>query len=395
MITLESIAFNHDTSTAHRDAISIRRNASTTVTVPEWRRGSTVAAADCPAAYSIEQTRGQTITVRATFRRDDASPSQFRVRTFNPNDTRAAGCLYAILEKLGVKFVWRPPPPVLNALGEVVETAVDFGGSDTVSVELPLRDTQIPERGVGVYYDTWHWQYRIGNANWTDFEVTNHKIYAVLDRPTAPWTQAAGSTELPWTDALDFACEWASGATTRDAVATAITKRIYDLGPSVIEYDCPGGGSSHYSWGHFDCSSFIDRLRGGPGLGRYVNCSDCATFVSTFANLVGCDLWQSVMGYSFDLYPIRGIGSSVWETACGWGGFNYHEVAWKDGCTESDPIFDACLQVDGDSNPLSAPHTPLLPTNIVFSTYRTHLVPQGDWGDCQAQTAERQRRALF
>src|SRR5439155_18829125 len=84
---------------------------------------------------------------------------------------------------------------------------------------------------------------------------------------------------------------------------------------------------------------------GGPGLGKYVNCSDCATIVSTFANAVGCDLWQSRMGYGFGLNPLLAIGFNVWQTACGWGSFSYHEVAWKDGCTANDPVWDACLQV--------------------------------------------------
>src|SRR5512139_820452 len=136
MITLESIAFNHDTTSAHRDALNIRRNATQTISVPEWRRGATVNAEDCLAAYALTPTRGQTLTVRATFRRNEATLSSIRVRTFNPRDTRAAGCLYGLLERLGVKFVWRPPPPVLNILGEVPSTQLSFSGSDTVTVEL-------------------------------------------------------------------------------------------------------------------------------------------------------------------------------------------------------------------------------------------------------------------
>jgi len=44
------------------------------------------------------------------------------------------------------------------------------------------------------------------------------------------------------------------------------------------------------------------------GLGEKVNCTDSANTVSTLANLLGCDLWQSRMGWSFDLNPLIAIG---------------------------------------------------------------------------------------
>ena len=57
---------------------------------------------------------------------------------------------------------------------------------------------------------------------------------------------------------------------------------------------------------YFECTQFLDRLRGGPGLGGTVNCTDCAVIVSTFSNALGCDLWQSRMGsQQFEVNPIR------------------------------------------------------------------------------------------
>jgi hypothetical protein len=130
-----------------------------------------------------------------------------------------------------------------------------------------------------------------------------------------------------------------------------------------------------------------------------VNCTDCATITSTFANALGCDLWQSRMGYGFDLNELLSIGSNVWQTACGWGGFSYHEVAWEDDCTSDDDVFDACLQVDGDANPTSAPHTPLLPVNLKFGlpgelTYRDRLATVAGRPNCNPQPGTRQRRAI-
>src|SRR5262245_8167047 len=94
----------------------------------------------------------------------------------------------------------------------------------------------------------------------------------------------------------------------------------------------------------------------------------------TFANVLGCDLWSSTMHdedfQGFELNPIQAFGSNTWQTACGWTAFAYQAVAWKDGCTSDDAIFDDCLQVDGDADPTAAEpaHSPLLPTNLRFGT---------------------------
>jgi hypothetical protein len=257
---------------------------------------------------------------------------------------------------------------------------------------------------------TWRWQYRRKPADpWTDFATSRHRIYVVLEVPTAPWSQApysAANVALPWTDVLDYACAWAVLKTGRDAAARALTQEIFDLGPSVITYDCPGGGSSNYAFGSFDCTAFVERLKGGIGNGIYVNCTDCATILSTFANAVGCDLWQAEMGYFFGLNRIQGIGSAVFEPVCdscgcGWNGaFSYHEVAWKGAVNDDDRIFDACLLVDGDADPTAAPHTPMLVANMRFGApgdgdYRDRLSTPAGRPSCDPQPTTRQRRAII
>ena len=78
-----------------------------------------------------------------------------------------------------------------------------------------------------------------------------------------------------------------------------------------------------------------------------------------------------------------------------WGGFSYHEVAWKGACTENDRLFDGCLMVDGDDDPTTAPHTWLLPTNMLFGdcttmNYRLRLCPPDPDGcaKCQPQSGD-------
>jgi hypothetical protein len=150
----------------------------------------------------------------------------------------------------------------------------------------------------------------------------------------------------------------------------------------------------------------LELLKGGKGLGNRVNCTDCATIVSTFSNILGCNLWQSRMfsdmSYQFGLNPILAIGYKVWQTACNGPGFGYHEVAWKGNCTENDELFDACLQVDGDNDPTANDplHSALLPTNMLFGNpgdmqYLDRLVPPDSRQDCRPQPTTRHRREII
>ena len=234
-----------------------------------------------------------------------------------------------------------------NVLGVVKPTRVHFVAGTTGPVALSLVGARVAAVPVGVHTTEWRWQYRTGRGPWHELAVTRHRIYVLVDVPTAPWQQAPYSpsnTQLPWTEVLDVACRWGAPAATADQAAAKVTAAVYALGPGTVEYDCPGGGSSHYSSGGFACTAFLDRLHGGFGNGRYVNCSDCGTIVSAFANALGCDLWSSRMGYGFGLNELLAIGSSTWQTACGWGGFNYHEVAWNGACTAGDEVWDGCLR---------------------------------------------------
>lgn len=397
-IRLEAIQFNHDPTSATKDALNLRTDASQFVTVPEWRRGVTVLPEDSPVAYAIEETAGRSLTIGVKLERLDSQINKAWVRAVDANlePPGRPGCLGFLL-----RLIHRILRALFgNVLGEVKARQVTFlPTGETAFESFKLKHTRIDR--VGRFTTEWKWQYRLNPGDaWTDFDTSAHRVYVLLRLPSGPWQQApwaAGNTQLPWTAVLDYACMWAHGTTDADDAAGRITRAVYELGPGLVEYDCPGGGSSQYSWGGFDCTAFIERMRGGVGNGQYVNCSDCATIVSTFANAIGCDLWQSRMGWGFDLNPLLAIGSGVWQTACNWGGFSYHEVAWKGACTATEEVFDACLQVDGDVDPTAAPHTPLLPVNMVFGVpgdglYRDRLSPAGT---CDAQPSSRTRRTVF
>jgi len=370
MLAIESIAFNHDPSAATHDALNIRSDAGQAVHVPEWRRFISVNPEDSPAAYAVHATHARKITVLVTLSCTDPALAGAEVRVEH----------------------------------HVHAQTVHFVNGTAGPVAFELIDPPVRRGRVGIDDVAWRWEFRRGHLHvWHHFATTRHRFYSILALPTAPWQQApfaAANTQLPWTRALDYACRWAEGADTADKAAALLTQSLNALGPTIVTYDCPGGGSSHYSWPDFDCSAFLDRLHGGVGNGIYLNCSDCATILSSFANLLGCDLWQSQMGWGFDLNEILGIGSNVWQTACGWGGFSYHEVAWEAGCTAADDVWDACLQVDGDADPTTAPHVALLPQDLRFGNtgdllYRDRLASPSGRPNCNPQPATRQRRAVI
>jgi hypothetical protein len=138
-----------------------------------------------------------------------------------------------------------------------------------------------------------------------------------------------------------------------------------------------------------------------------VNCTDCATIVSTFANVLGCDLWQSRMGtllppsvVFFATNQIQSIGSARFGLPCGWPGFTYHEVAWTNGCTADDDVYDACCAVNGTATPDRAPRVALLPTGMRFGApgaaqYRDRLAAPAARGVCEPRPGTRVRRVVF
>jgi hypothetical protein len=441
-ILLESIAFNHDPNSADKDAINLRRNATMFLPVPEWQSGISVDADDSIAAYAIEETKGRTITIRVKLRRTHPAIREIEVRAipvkpavlppwvvqpwaFDPWTALAWGSpvsqywsyyLSAYLWQLAsLSFV--PLPSHVAVLGSVKARSVGFEqNQETAEALFELQNPQLAMQGVGAHQVIWQWQHRIQPGGiWRNFALSRHKIYTILAVPSSPspypWQQLPyhpANTQLPWSNVMAYACEWAFGATTQDEAATRITRTLFDLGGRFFRYGCELGAITQYTDlinPYFFCSEFLEYLGGGLGRGGFINCTDCATVVSTFANILGCQLWQSRMYENFEVFlvnPIRAIGSDQIQTPCGWPGFNMHEVAWKGDCTADDEVFDACLEVDGGADPTRPPFTAQLPTNMRFGQpgdglYRDRLAaPQNRAREiCEPQPGERRRRFII
>jgi len=359
-VSLEHIAFNYDKDLSKTGSFHLRRNETQIVRIPEWRR-ECCSNPDCaPAGYVIANLP-EVLSIQASFVCDDPKVSSVYIQALEPADGT-------------------------NMLGHVAAKEVELikGRADLVPFDLPVAQTRIKAGGIGVRNIKWKWQFSKNAKSWKEFQTTQHRVYTVLEMPSCPWeprSDNASNIHVPWTDVLDYACEWAAGVKENtDVAATKVTNSLYGLGKKkLVRY---GGGAS-YAHDRFDCTSFLQLLRGEIGNGPTLNCDDCATVVSTFSNVVGCDLSQAGMGDVFITHPILLLGAEEWEWCS--TSFSRHEVAWKGNGGLTDPLFDACLQVDGDRKPAGTDphHKPVQPANLVFfssrdeRSYKFCLVAQG------------------
>ena len=394
---LVAIAFNHDSNASRNDALNIRRDGDEFVAVPEWQRGQS---APSPAAYSIANTRGRTITIKVRLSAPERAGGSAQVRAVPaPPPTLSLGL--PPLQAATVNELWTYNAGALGRVG-AREVAFDSGG-DSGFVAFELLDPLFHHRGVGTFHVAWAWQYRVGSGRvWLPLTTTQHRVYSLLAVPTAPWEQQpydVFNTQLPWSSVLDWATFWAAGAQDDVTAASAVTSGVFAQGGRSITYGCQFSSPSRYSYPVFDCTSFLARLAGFPGYGIFVNCSDCATFASTFANALGCDLWQSTMFNElqpFPTNPLRLIGAPFAGAVCGMGLFLYHEVAWTGACDVGDEVYDSCLEGLVTMSPFAPPVT-VLPVDMTFGLpgaggYRDVLAtPVGRWL-CTPQPETRQRR---
>jgi hypothetical protein len=400
-VDLVAVAFNHDSNRATNDALNIRRDGDEFVAVPEWQQGQT---SPSVAAYSIATTSGRTITIRARFAGPESAGRTVQVRALPAPPPAVLSLGVPPADAAVINELWTYNATALGRVG-ARDVAFDANG-DSGFVTFDLIDPLFHHRGVGIFHVVWAWQFRAApSAAWLPLETTQHRVYSLLDIPTAPWEQQPYNpfnTQLPWTRVLDWAALWATGAHDAVTAASIITSAVFAQGGWSITYGCQFSAPSRYSFPGFDCTRFLERLAGLPGHGVFVNCSDCATFTSTFANAVGCDLWQSQMFNELQAFPVNPaqlIGEPFAGVVCGTGLFLYHEVAWTGACGVDEEVYDACMQGLVVLAPFG-PSITVLPVNLTFGNpgsggYRDLLAtPAGRWL-CAPHPDKRQRRFVF
>lgn len=363
-ISLEAIYFNHDPDSATRDALTIRKNETEDVRGPEWTRRMT-RPEDSLAAYTIGQLSANRLTIKAEFLREASD----------------AGTVEVFAEALAG-----------NVLGNVRPRTITFDGLSAVEIFELDSPAQIPSVRVSDIGWDWH----IGE---TSRQTTQHRIYTLLAEPTEPWGQPGGppDLQLPWTEVLEHACRQADGARTANEAAEMLTRWVFSLGESKLRYDDYSSGSSTFVIGGtqtFRCTSFLQTLAGGSGETARVNCTDCATILSSFANILGCDLTQSRIGVEFDTNRIQKIGSNSTIRQS----FRFHEVAWKFPSEGAASLYDCCLKYDGDADPTGGNFVPELGINVPLGSpragYYFRLIAPTSTGEVSERRGTRLRRKI-
>jgi hypothetical protein len=423
---IQAILFNHRPGDTRTGALNVRRNLNRPARRPEWQAGVNTTADDSVAVYVNETVDESALSIQAALqspligrelevRAVEFSPAAFPLALYVsllPAWLRYAPA--ATLMLTAAYLAWRDWLLAGgNVLGEVVPRRVPIRADGSSGlVPFRLRNVRLRARGTGVHKVMWRWQYRSDPGQpWRDAGVSAHTIYAIVAEPTLPWRTepfTATNTNLPWTDVLRHACTWAHGTRTRADAVRSVTESIYALGTeaggSLLEYGCAIGAPSMYAFPYFNLTAFLDRLRSGPGNGRFVNCTDCAAFVATFANALGGDLWESRMGEFnpfFRCNPFLALGSRRWQEPCGSPfGFSYHEVAWSGDCGSDDLVSDAAIAFSGRTSFPPPGTVPRVASNMTFGLpgrgqYRDWIAAPEARAICHPRPADRVRRAIF
>jgi hypothetical protein len=188
-------------------------------------------------------------------------------------------------------------------------------------------------------------------------------------------------------------------------IATQITKHV-NSNIKLKYNDIDSGRSTLTEEGKFKCTEFIGKVEAKKD--QRVNCTDCATIISTFSNLLGTNLYQVCLGirytdstgkdYYYEVnellgtitkryYPflgfncnkVKSIGYNEWQYPFGdknavSGGFAYHEIAFSSGQSYLNNIYDACLKTNSNAvNDPNGKKLEQLPTDIQFAAKGSYV----------------------
>ncbi|MFT5858376.1 MAG: hypothetical protein ACI865_000462 [Flavobacteriaceae bacterium] len=292
-----------------------------------------------------------------------------------------------------------------DLLGKIESKQVYFGDSGQSlqskdsNIPLTMTGTKVNDFGVGVYDSFWLWEYQdlkldatgdnyipVGDPDdWTVFETSMHRIFVTMDEPQSPWTATPfrdifedDFSKCPiWTEALMWACTWASGAKTIEEVAKKIADALFET--EEFTYNVESWYSTEEitqkeeklnlaeNTTSFQLSKMIERLYGGQGNGANLNCIDCALLVASLTNLLGGKLQigklqgtdlldhtdETADLNKFEVNAIKTIGmdlETTMATLVDSKYFSNHMIAWMPATETPDfenkdnLVFDGCVQ---------------------------------------------------
>lgn len=262
------------------------------------------------------------------------------------------------------------------------------GKSEPTYATFSLKVQSGKTPGVRIEKGKLEWKCSTDKVKWQTIFKTELTIYVLLASPNQPWTagEEGGMHQLqwPWTDVLDKTCCWAEGKKTAHEVVWTVTNHINNgIG---LKYDTQQG-VAHYidDKQRFRLTAFLQYMNTDKE-SCIVNSTDCATIVTTLANITGCHLAEKMIGWNFQCNKIIFLGDTAWRKPFAPSGENvvtpgmlpFHETAmnkgeaWKQN--NDYQVYDASLQIDGSSSPdddqkIDSLRKALLPAGIRFSAF--------------------------
>ena len=309
------------------DALDICKNYSTEITVPEY---DTVAGRNEVFAY----VKGATPTVKVKFQADPPDTPSLTIDAINTVGSANWNLADTILYINGSGF------SIGDANGYVL-----FSTGDGTTVPNSVQDTNV----------YWSWRVvAVGGTPRSPYAMgsTNHSFYTLLAAPQAPLAE-------PWTDVLDYACNWASGETTAQGVVYEITEDAYNN-----NFKNYNGLVSKTTGGTCYLGSLLQATE--------ADCRDMSAVVQLFSNALGVERGQSgiqvrlidTVGSSTGFYykSLDPIGTPSWVGGTSSSWWNFHQV----GYYNNSDVYDATTRLNQ-----STPRIPL--GESINGNYKTDL----------------------
>jgi hypothetical protein len=351
---LQSLVFDRVTP-IRPAAIPIRTDRASQPAKVDWLRTSAVTIQTAPVAFARSLWADGELSITATFTFAVPSPSPVFVRAIARS----------------------------GRLGNVVSTKVDGTTvGPTPSQRFPLEGVHLHDTDVGEHDVHWAWQFSADEHVWHAFGDSVHRVFVTLGDPAPPWGRpGVAHTVVPWLDVIDTACTWAKGCTDAKKATSAIVERVNAFGGIHINsnivtyYD----GASVTGEKKFYMDTFMHLVRREAKAPHGLNCADLNTAVAMFSSAIGCSIRVTrfrstppTVGASaapLQTNPVKLFG----HHDAGSSSFEFHEVASLTPGGSHSPVWDACLQIDFDTNPQNAPGTFALPRGLAMDNQSSTL----------------------
>lgn len=338
------ISFNYEGGSSN-DAVTIRKNASTSISVPEY----------------VKDSRNESCAFIK-------SQSNHKIKVkFSSNNSN-------------MNYLVKATVISGTGIGNVCEMFVaPCDLNKTLTIDL---SGSIPA-SIGKRTFTWKWEATALPINSPYCPITctsvntTHTYYTLLSAPQAPMG-------TPWTEVLNKACSWASGETSEADVMHEIVQGLYWYTDFLydINYGAPRYTSSTTQ--SFNLTKMLSEI-GGSNI--IVNCYDMGKAVKIFTTVLGCNsnyVFTSPFGYLNLITPIGRLWTNnPFYASMGTPAIMGEDDDYYDGrsafgnhafCMLGSIVYDACLKVDIDINPDAMPTWSSWATGWDWNTYKSKVI---------------------